>query len=325
MQRESYHKDDMSVSSVEDHIDSSIYTTSDNTPNTNPHHSILRWARNFFLSPFLRRRPRQQYHSPPQRPTAQLSPPQAVTIYYHPVIPPGFNGTGTGPTIAPHAPVIPGAWQNGQYHSPPPAYHHHTPAPMFAQWDAHNRGRTLSRSHGPPYTAYNLQANNHTHVAQNGLFVPPTQRHPVPPPGAYNTYATPNPNPVAHHHMTPAGYPPFPGSSWTQAMLDPELVRSAPYTNPTSGIVPRQIAATPYATHPLPGPHTQQQGYHYPLPPQRSIHPVARSIAPTPYTHQPLPRPHAPAPGKQPNPVAKLPPSTAAARHQPSRPLRVAR
>ncbi len=50
MQHESYHKDDMSVSSVEDHINSSMYTTSQNIPNTNPRHSILRWARNLFLS-----------------------------------------------------------------------------------------------------------------------------------------------------------------------------------------------------------------------------------------------------------------------------------
>ncbi len=237
-------------------------------------------------------------YSTPQRHAAPVSPPKAVTIYYHPVIPPGYHGS----TIAPHAPVIPGVWHNGQYYPPPPAYHHHAPAPtpalMPAQWDTHSQRRSLSQTQGPPYTAYNLQAYNQAHVAQNSLFVPPTQRYPVPPPGAYNTYATPHPNRVAHHNM-PMSYPPpvlnppYPGSSWTRNMLNPELIRSAPYGNPRPNIVPTQTAAIPYA-HPPPGPHTQQLGYPLP-PPQRAIHPVARSIAPTLYAH-PLPGPHAQQP-----------------------------
>ncbi|KJA25150.1 hypothetical protein HYPSUDRAFT_38118 [Hypholoma sublateritium FD-334 SS-4] len=282
MQHNNDYKSD--VSSVEDYVDSSMYTTAQSVEHTSPapRHTILRWARLFFLSlrpQFLRRRS-QPWQPQPQRQAAPLPSPQVATIYYHPVIPPSYPRS----TTAPFAPVIPGAWQDRQYRAPPPAYYHHapapTPAPILTEFAAHGRTRSYSRSYGAPYNQVYNQTYNHTQVTQHNMHVPPAQGYLVPLKGAYTMHTGPQPPPVAPH--TTLGPYPYPTPSqaypapWTQPMLAPLPIPQfpAPYIAPTS--------------YPLPGPPMQQPAG----PPLRALRPGARSESPDQPPHPSWLGPH---------------------------------
>lgn len=325
------HKDDYisDVSSVDDYIDPSMYTTPQSLAQTSIRHPMLRWARLFFLSlrrQFLRRRSQPQ--SQPQRQAVPLPPRQPITIYYHPVIPPRYPRT-----TEPLTPVIPGTWQDRQYHAPPPAYHYHAPAPTPAPIPTpYSRPRSYSRSQGVPYNqAYN-HTYNHTQITHHHLIVPPTHGYLVPPPGAYAIHTGPHPPPVAQH-TTLAPYPyhtpsqAYPGPQWGQPMLAPlpapQPVRPVPYITPTpyplSGPPVQQRRAITRSESPDQPPHPSWLGPNGELPlrartPPRYRNPPRRAPSPAreptpppspPRRHRDIPR-SVPIPAPTPSPLPLL-------------------